>query len=92
MLESILTISVAGLIAGFIFSMPVAGPISILITSSALKGKLRYCNLVNAGASLADFIYILIAVYGFARLYPFYKPAIPYIFIAGSLFSILDTR
>jgi threonine/homoserine/homoserine lactone efflux protein len=86
MLESVLTISIAGLLAGFIFSMPVIGPISILITSSALKGRLRYCNLVSAGASLADFIYILIAVYGFASLYYFYKPAIPYIFIGGALF------
>ena len=51
MLESILTISIAGLLAGFIFSMPIAGPISILITSNALKGRLRYCNLVNLGAS-----------------------------------------
>jgi threonine/homoserine/homoserine lactone efflux protein len=86
MAESILTISIAGLLAGFIFSMPIAGPISILITSNALKGRLRYCNLVSAGASIADFIYVFIAVYGLTRLYSLYKPAIPYIFAAGSIF------
>jgi threonine/homoserine/homoserine lactone efflux protein len=86
MFESILTISIAGLLAGFIFSMPIAGPISILITSNALKGRLRYCNMVSLGASIADFSYVFVAVYGLTRLYSFYKPAIPYIFLLGSLF------
>ena len=85
MIESILTMSVAGLLAGFIFSMPIAGPISILVTSNALKGRLRYCNLVNLGASFADFTYVFIAVYGLTKLYSFYKPVIPYIFSFGSI-------
>ncbi|MBK8881789.1 MAG: LysE family transporter [Bacteroidales bacterium] len=88
MLESILTISVAGLVAGFIFSMPIAGPISILITSNALKGRLRYCILVSIGASIADFTYVFIAVFGLTKLYSLYKPAIPYIFAMGSLFFL----
>ncbi len=86
MLESIITISVAGLLAGFIFSMPIAGPISILITSNALKGRLRYCILVSIGSFIADFTYVFIAVFGLTKLYSFYKPAIPYIFAVGSLF------
>lgn len=86
MLESILTISIAGLLAGFIFSMPIAGPISILITSNALKGRLRFCNLVNLGASFADFTYVLIAVFGLTKFYSLYKPLIPFIFLAGSIF------
>jgi len=86
MFESILTISIAGLIAGFIFSMPIAGPISILITSNALKGRLRYCYLVSLGASIADFSYVFVAVYGLTKLYSLYKPVIPYIFLMGSIF------
>jgi threonine/homoserine/homoserine lactone efflux protein len=86
MLESILTLSIAGLVAGFIFSMPIAGPISILITSNALKGRLRYCNLVSLGASIADFSYVFIAVFGLTKLYSIYKPVIPYIFAVGALF------
>lgn len=86
MFESILTISIAGLIAGFVFSMPIAGPISILITTSALKGRFRYCSLVSFGASIADFIYVFVAVYGLTRLYSLYMPLIPYIFAVGSLF------
>ena len=85
MTESIITMSIAGLLAGFIFSMPIAGPISILITTNALKGRLRFCNLVNIGASFADFVYVFIAVFGLTKLYSLYKPVIPYIFSFGSL-------
>ena len=86
MWESIITISITGLLAGFIFAMPIAGPISILITSSALKGKLRYSNLVSLGASIADFTFVFIAVFGLTKLYSLYAPIIPYMFAAGSLF------
>jgi threonine/homoserine/homoserine lactone efflux protein len=88
MLESIFTISVTGLVAGFILSMPIAGPISILVTSNALKGRLRYCVLVGTGASIADFAYVFVAVFGLTKLYSFYKPAIPYIFAIGSVYFI----
>jgi threonine/homoserine/homoserine lactone efflux protein len=82
---SLFTMAIAGFLTGFMFSMPIAGPVSIMITSNALKGRLRYCNLFNIGASIADFIYVFIAVYGLTKLYTFYKPIIPYIFSFGSL-------
>ena len=85
MVESVITMSIAGFLTGFIFSMPIAGPVSIMITSNALKGRQRYCNLFNIGASLADFIYVFIAVFGLTRLYTYYKPIIPYIFSFGCL-------
>lgn len=86
--ESIIAVSVAGLLAGFIFSMPIAGPVSILVTTTALKGRLRYCNLVSLGASIADFAYVFIAVFGLTKLYSFYQPAMPYIFAVGSIFFL----
>jgi threonine/homoserine/homoserine lactone efflux protein len=81
----IITISIIGLLAGFLFSMPIAGPVSILITSNALKGRLKYCNLITVGAAIADFIYVLIAVYGITNLFSAYKGVIPYILGAGSI-------
>ena len=84
----LITMAVAGLLAGFIFSMPIAGPVSILITSSALHGRMRYCNLAAVGASFADFFYVFIAVFGLTKLYSVYKPAMPYILLAGTLFLI----
>ena len=88
MIESIITISIAGFLAGFIFSMPIAGPVSILITSNALKGRLIYSNKVALGASIADFFYVFIAVFGLTKLYSFYKPLIPYIFFVGAIFFL----
>ncbi len=88
MTESLFTISLAGFIAGFIFSMPIAGPISILITSNALKGRVRYCRLATVGSAIADFIYVYVAVYGLTRLYSLYKPVIPYVLFAGTVFLI----
>jgi threonine/homoserine/homoserine lactone efflux protein len=88
MVESLITMSIAGFLTGFLFSMPIAGPVSIMITSNALKGRVRYCNLFNLGASFGDFIYVFIAVFGLTRLYTYYKPAIPYIFTFGSVLLI----
>jgi len=88
MTESIITISVAGLLAGIIFSMPIAGPISILITTNALKRRIPYCNRVNLGASFGTFTYVFFAVYGLTKLYPYYKPAVPYLFCFCALFLI----
>jgi threonine/homoserine/homoserine lactone efflux protein len=85
-MSSLITLSIAGLIVGFVFSMPIAGPISILITSNALKGKIRYCNLAALGASVADFVYVFCAVFGLTRFYSFLKPAIPYVLLVGMLF------
>lgn len=88
MVESVINISIAAFLAGFIFAMPIAGPVSILIASNALKGRRRYSNMINIGSSFADFIYVFIAVYGLTKLYSLYKPAIPYLFVIGSVFFI----
>ena len=88
MSESLITVSITGLIAGFIFSMPIAGPISILVTSNALKGRLKYCNLLTIGASLADLVYVFVAVFGLTSLYSLYKPVLPYVTGIGSIFII----
>src|ERR1700727_1438165 len=82
-MSSIITLSLVGLLVGFVFSMPIAGPISILVTSNALKGRIRYCRLAAVGSSLADFIYVFCAVFGMTRFYSFLKPIIPYVLIVG---------
>lgn len=88
MLEDLVTISLIGFAVGFVFSVPVAGPVSIMITANALKGKKAFCLQVNAGAALVEFFYVFIGVYGLTRLFALYYPFIPYILIAGSLFLI----
>jgi threonine/homoserine/homoserine lactone efflux protein len=85
MIESLLTISLVGLAVGFLFSMPIAGPISILITSHALRGQLRYCITAAIGASLIDMLVCLIVVNGFSRLLGKYADYVPYFLLVGSV-------
>ena len=89
MIDSLITMAVTGLITGFIFSMPSAGPVSVLIISNALKGRLGYCIRANIGAAVADFIYVFIGTFGLTKLYLLYKPAIPYFMIAGMLVLLI---
>lgn len=89
MIESIITVSVVGLISGILLTIPVAGPISIFITSHGLKGRFGYCLSAAIGAAIVDFVYCFVAVYGFTRLYAVYYHWIPYIFLVGSLFIFL---
>jgi len=85
MIDSLITMAVTGLIAGFVFSMPSAGPVSVLIISNALKGRSGYCIRANIGAAVADFIYVFIGTFGLTKLYLLYKPAIPYFLLAGMI-------
>ncbi len=88
MLESILTVVLLGFFAGFVFSMPVAGPVSIIITSNALKGNKTYCLRAAAGASVVEFVYVFAAIFGITTFYLTYKSAIPYLLIFGSVVII----
>jgi threonine/homoserine/homoserine lactone efflux protein len=89
MLESIITIFIVGLIAGMIYSVPIAGPISIIIVSKALEGKLRFCQRTAIGAAVVEFIYVFIVVYGIAALYSYYQPFIPYLLLIGAILVLL---
>ena len=88
MLEIILTLFIAGLTAGIVFSMPVAGPVSIIIVSKAFQGKLRFCTRTAIGAAIVEFFYVFIVVYGIAALLAYYQPIIPYLLVIGALFVI----
>jgi threonine/homoserine/homoserine lactone efflux protein len=86
MIESLITLILVGFTAGFIFAMPIAGPISIIITSNALKGNLKYCIRTALGASIVETVYVLIAVLGLSALFSLYSPLIPYLLLVGSFF------
>ena len=86
MVESIVTVLLIGFVAGFIFSMPIAGPISILITSNALKGNRRFCIRTALGATIVEFVFVLVAVFGMTIIFSAYSSIIPYLLIIGSIF------
>ncbi len=89
MLESLINVLLIGFFAGIIFSIPVAGPINVLIMSNALSGRLRYCIRTAMGASVIEFFYVLIIVFGIASLFQFYEPFIPYLLIVGSIVLLI---
>lgn len=89
MLESLISVAIIGFFAGIIFSMPVAGPVSIIIISKALEGKLRFCQRTAIGASIVEIFYVFIVVYGINSLYPYYQPIIPYLLMIGAVFVIV---
>ena len=89
MIESFLTVVMVGFTAGFVFSMPIAGPISIIITSNALKGNINFCVRTALGASIIEFFYVLIAVFGLSVFFSLYSSIIPYVLIVGSIFLLV---
>ena len=89
MLEIILTLSIVGFIAGFIYSIPIAGPISIIIVSKSFQGKLRFCERLTLGAAIIETLFVFIAVYGLAALYQYYQPFVPYLLIIGAVLVII---
>jgi threonine/homoserine/homoserine lactone efflux protein len=93
MLESLITISCVGCAVGFVFSMPVAGPVSILITSHGLRGELRYCFTAALGAAIIDLLVCFIAVHGATKLLGLYAAVVPYALLAGAgLLFIIGLR
>jgi len=86
MIESLITISAVGCAVGFIFSMPIAGPISILVTSHALRGQLKYCIAAAFGAAIIDFLVCFVAVHGATKVLGLYAAVVPYILLAGAGF------
>jgi threonine/homoserine/homoserine lactone efflux protein len=89
MLGIILTLFLVGATAGFIYSMPIAGPISIIVLSSAFQGKVRFCLRTALGAAITEFVIVFIAVYGITVLVDLYRPILPYFLLVGAVFIII---
>jgi threonine/homoserine/homoserine lactone efflux protein len=89
MFESFLTILLVGFFAGFVFAMPIAGPISIIITSNALKGNINFCYRTAFGGSIVEIFYVLVAVFGLSLLLSVYYSFIPYMLMLGAFFLLV---
>ena len=85
MIAIIFNLFLIGTIAGIIYSMPIAGPISIIVVSKAFQGKVRFCLRTGLGSAITEGIVVFIVVYGIASLLDYYQPIIPYFLFAGAL-------
>ncbi len=57
-----------GIIAGFIASIPVAGPVAVLVLRNALEGKWRDAFMIAGGSAAAESISAALAFVGVAAL------------------------
>ena len=71
-----LVISIAGFILGFFGSIPVAGPISVLVLALGLKSGFRKALAVAAGGALAEGFYAFLAFWGFSSFLARYADAL----------------
>jgi len=60
--------ALVGFVAAFIASMPVAGPVAALIVRHALEGRARAAVMIAIGTGLAEGLYALLALWGFATV------------------------
>jgi len=69
--------ALAGLIAAFLASMPVAGPVAALVVRNALEGRSRSALMLSFGTAIAEAIYAFLALWGFATLLGEYPIIVP---------------
>lgn len=63
-----LTVIIAGLLFGFFGSMPLAGPISVLVFSRGVQGRFKTGFFTSLGASVAESCYAFGAFWGLSAL------------------------
>jgi threonine/homoserine/homoserine lactone efflux protein len=72
-----LAICLIAFAVGFIGSMPLAGPIAVMVVSRAARGQYRDAYRIGLGAAIAEGAYAAIAFWGFATFlshHPFVVP------------------
>lgn len=87
--EIILTLFLVGAVTGFIYSMPIAGPISVIVVSKAFQGKIRFCLRTAIGAAISEGFFVFVVVYGITALYELYQPVLPYFLLIGAVFVVI---
>ena len=84
MLIAVLT----GLIAAFIASMPVAGPVAALIVRHALEGRPKSALMLGLGTGAAEGLYAFLALWGFATFLADYPIVVPISKVVAALILI----
>ncbi len=69
--------ALVGLLAAFIASMPVAGPVAALIVRHSLEGRSRSALMLGLGTGLAEGVYAFLALWGFSTFLADYPIIIP---------------
>ena len=73
----LLVVPLVGFLFGFVGSMPVAGPVSILVLERGLSRRYRSGLWLAAGAAVAESVYAFLAFFGLAALLARYPAIVP---------------
>ena len=68
---------IIGLLFGYFGSMPLAGPISVLVFSRSVESRGREAFAIGVGASMAESLYACAAFLGFATFLADYELVLP---------------
>jgi threonine/homoserine/homoserine lactone efflux protein len=74
---SFLAVSVVALVFAFVGSLPLAGPIALLVVSNGVSGRYADALRIALGAALAEGIYAFLAFWGFATFLARYRLVLP---------------
>jgi threonine/homoserine/homoserine lactone efflux protein len=81
----IVVVPIVGFLFGFVGSMPVAGPVSILVLERGLTRRFRSGLYLAAGAAVAESVYAFLAFFGLAALLGRYPAIVPLSQAAGAV-------
>ena len=79
----------AGLIIGFVGSMPIAGPVAVIVLDNGLAGRIRRALNIAVGAAAAEAIYASMAFYGLSFVLEAHPNVLPVARVLGALLIIL---
>ena len=68
---------IIGFVLSFLGSVPIAGPIAVIIVSKALEHRNRAAFFISIGASVAEAIYAYLAFWGFSTVLGSYPSLVP---------------
>ncbi len=74
---SFVAVSLAALVFAFVGSLPLAGPIALLVVSNGVRGRFNEALRIALGAALAEGIYAFLAFWGFATFLARHRLVLP---------------
>ena len=74
---SFVWVSLVALVFAFVGSLPLAGPIALLVVSNGVNGRYKEALRIALGAALAEGIYAFLAFWGFATFLTRYRLVLP---------------
>lgn len=77
-----------GFIFGFFGSVPVAGPVAILVFSRGLEDRARSARYLATGAAISESVYAYLAFWGFSELLDAYPWVEPVTLAAGAVIPL----